>query len=189
VKSAASRAILSAAMLACVAPSLPGCGRSVGPAVVGAAPDLPARKPGLWRQTLENQGEAPVVTLICLDAAADRRAPLLGRRFRRGACDRYTLGRAPNGAYVSDTVCETGDGARIASHTAAAGDFASRYVVISDRAVAGATQPSANGRFRTTVTAVYEGPCPEDLQPGQTGYPDGSTGEIAEALGAGAGQP
>jgi hypothetical protein len=174
--------------LALTALCLCACSQGGGLPFVGGGVAPPERKAGLWRQTLSSDRlPAPVVTLMCLDETSDKRVPVLGRRFRRGACDKYTITRRPDGAYLSDTACETGGGAKITTHTVATGDFTSSYTVVSQRTVQGSDDPNRDGQFKTTVTAAYKGPCPANLQPGQMQYPDGAIANIGERRGYGGG--
>jgi hypothetical protein len=149
--------------------TLAGCSQGGGP---------PARKAGLWEQTL--QGDllpAPLVSRVCLDAASERLTPVMGRR-PRAACAKYALSRGPGGAYVLDTVCQSLSGAKVTGHSVASGDFASRYQVVSRRTIENAPDPDMNGQHSTSITAVYKGPCPATMKPGQVQLPSGEIVDI-----------
>ena len=128
----------------------------------------PARKAGLWEQTILADGapRGPAIRM-CYDAAIDQKRPVFGRQFRRGACEKYSITKAADGSYVSDTVCQMGSGAKITSHTVISGDFASKYVVKSDRVVEGSPSSAMDGHHVNLVTATFIGPCPTGMAPGQ----------------------
>ncbi|MFI4934806.1 MAG: DUF3617 domain-containing protein [Caulobacterales bacterium] len=166
--------------------TLCACNRGGGGFPFGGAVTPPARKPGLWEQTIKSdQFAMQLTTRLCLDAASDQRAPVLGRRFRRGACDKYSITRGADGSYISDTVCQTGEGAKITSHTVASGDFSTRYTVKSQRTIEGSPDPDRDGQFGATITAIYKGPCPAGMLPGQIQRPDGTIIDIPVAGGFG----
>ncbi|HZZ89713.1 MAG TPA: DUF3617 family protein [Caulobacteraceae bacterium] len=159
----------------------------------------PARKPGLWEQSLQNERRAsPLVTEACFDAASDRRVPIVPREPRRaGACSKFDLHRQ-GGDWVVDSDCtfgggrgggagggggsgfNGGGGAKVASHVVVSGDFNSRYTVTSTRNIRNAPDASRNGSHTTTLTAVYKGACPADIGPGQVKLPSGDVVDMAQ---------
>jgi hypothetical protein len=153
---------------------------------LGGGIKAPPRKPGLWEQTMQSdQMPGPVVTHMCLDAATDQKVPLLGRRSKHAKCDKVSVTKAADGSYVSDTVCQTGDGATVTTHTVLTGDFTSHYAVSIDRTTEGSSDPDRDGEFKMSINAVYKGACPPTLLPGQMQRPDGSISEIGQGRGGG----
>jgi hypothetical protein len=116
---------------------------------------------------------------LCLDEASDKRLPVLGRKPRRaGACEKYSVSK--NGsAYVIDSVCGFG-GTKLTNHTELSGDFQTSYTSKSTISVTGASDPARNGNHTTTLTAVYKGACPPEIQPGQVQLPSGEVVDMAQ---------
>lgn len=165
------------------AAALAGCSQGGGAGV-----EPPTRKAGLWEQTLQgDQLPGPLVTRLCLDAASEGRAPMLGRRLRSGTCDKSSVTRGADGSFVADAVCLTGSGAKVTSHTVASGDFNAKYTVVSQRTIENAPDSDMDGKHSTTITAVYKGACPANIQPGQMQLPTGEIVEIGEGRRPGGG--
>ncbi|MFI4974435.1 MAG: DUF3617 domain-containing protein [Caulobacterales bacterium] len=159
---------LVAALAACHRAEMAGAG-------AGASTALPVRRAGLWAQTITSDRPTPLPRFeLCLDAASDRRVSIFGRQFRRGACDRYVIWRAADGAYVADSVCRMGSEGAVTSHVVVRGDLRTRYEVTSQRTVVGAPAAAANGRHMMVISATFEGACPVGMQPGQVLLPDGN---------------
>ena len=155
---------VGAALLALAACKQTGGGDTSG----GGQVAPPARKAGLWEQTILANGAPRGPTIrMCYDAGVDQKRPVFGRQSRRGACEKYSITKAADGSYVSDTICQMGSGAKITSHTVISGDFSSKYVVKSDRVVEGSPSSAINGHEVILVTATFIGPCPSGMTPGQ----------------------
>jgi hypothetical protein len=153
--------------------TLAGCSQLAG---------TPHRKAGLWEQTIQtDRSPTPIVTKACFDPATDRRMPILPRGPRRsGACEKFSVTR--NGAgYVVDSVCGFGGpgGPKFTSHAVLSGDFSSQYTLTSTINVQNAPDPARNGQHKTTITAVYKGACPPDIQPGQIQLANGDIVDMA----------
>ena len=167
------------ALLVLAAVALSACNNGGGIPGIGGGVAPPSRKAGLWQQTQQRQDGTPVVTSLCLDAATDQRLPVLGRQFRRGTCTRYTITRGADGSYIADSECQADDGGvTVTNHTVASGDFQASYTVVSDITREGCVDPARDGEFKSTVTAVYKGPCPATMKPGQILRPDGTIIDI-----------
>jgi len=164
-------------LIGVAAASLGGCGRGL-PFFGGVTP--PQRKLGFWEETrTSDQNPTPMVTRICLDAASDRRMPVLGRGPRRaGACQHYSVTH-DGAAYTVDSACGF-NGVTITNHTVFSGDFTSSYTAKGQVTVAGAPDPARNGAHSFTMTAVYKGDCPPDIQPGQAQLPNGQIIDLAQ---------
>src|SRR5579871_861654 len=171
-------------LIGVAAASLAGCDR-LGLGGVQS----PHRKPGLWEQTLQSdRSPTPIVTKWCFDAASDRLVPVLGRRQRRNrpmaaACAKMTVTKSGD-SYVTDSQCSFG-GATITNHQVITGDFNVKYSAVNTINVQGSSDPVRNGAHTITMTAVYKGDCPPELQPGQVERPDGEVVSMASMRGGG----
>lgn len=172
------------AALGAVALGAVGCGQLGGVS-------SPQRKPGLWQQTMQSdRSPAPFVRKWCFDAASDRQMPVLGRRegSRRGpmasACKATTS--KSGDSFVTDSQCSFG-GASMNSHSVVSGDFTSKYTVVRTVKVAGSSQAERNGQHQLTETWVYQGPCPQEIGPGQVQMPNGDVVDMASLRGRGGG--
>jgi hypothetical protein len=145
----------------------------------------PARKAGLWEQSVVADGRPALVTKICYDAATDRRMPVFGRRQRPGGGGGFTPTCSKNAeskqgdTFVADRDCTLPTGMEIASHTVVSGDFQSSYTVKTDITVSGSPDPARNGQHSTVITATYQGDCPDSIQPGQVQLPNGDVVDLA----------
>lgn len=168
---------LTAIILAAIA--LAGCNQLPGFGV-----SSPHRKPGLWEQTFQgDQSPTPIVTRACFDAASDRQMPVLPRKSRRmSACQKFSVTKTSDG-YVIDIACAMPGGASITRHSVISGDFSSRYTVTSAIDIANSPTASRNGHHTATVTDVYKGDCPSDIQPGQVELPNGDVVSMASLRG------
>jgi len=176
-------------LLAVAAVTLSACNNGGGIPGLGGGVSPPTRKPGLWQQTINNGSGPPRVTSLCVDASTDQRAPVLGRQFRRGTCSKYSITRGADGSYVSDSECQTDDGGvTVTNHTVATGDFQANYSVVSDVTREGCVDPSRDGEYKTTITAVYKGDCPANMKPGQIMLADGRIMDFGQRRGGGQGR-
>jgi len=156
--------------LACLA-ALSSCGKPASPAGSTA---VPARKPGLWEQSLIRDGRPGRLggLKVCLDAAADAKLGVFGRRFAKGDC-RRSVTRDATGAYHFSSRCSMSDGAVVSTRGIATGDFQSGYDVHSNIEISGATIGVMNGEHDVTLTGRYRGPCPAGMKPGDVNLGSG----------------
>ena len=164
-------------MTAC-ALALTACGKAGETRSAGAGPPtaatptavttLPARKAGLWEQTMTRDGKAGMMGKVrmCLDAATDAKMSLFGHSVGRSLCKEQSVSRGLDGSYRFASTCEMGDAGATVSKGALTGDFASHYRVHSESDTSGAKIATVNGHHVTDVEATYVGPCPADLAPG-----------------------
>jgi len=162
-----------------IAVSLGGCDKLP---FLGAAAS-PHRKAGLWEQTIQtDRSPTPIVTKACFDAASDLRMPVLPRQSRRaGACAKFAVSRDGD-SYVVDSDCSFGPagGPRITNHAVISGDYSARYTISSSINVQNASDAARNGQHKSTLTAVYQGACPAEIQPGQVQLPNGDVVDMAQ---------
>jgi hypothetical protein len=153
---------------------LAGCGKQAASERVAVKPSAGAsaqRRPGLWEQTTSVDGRAQTVRL-CVDPAM---APAFALTLTAGAksCKPATLSGAAHG-FRFDSDCDLGAGGHQVAHGVVSGDLASSYRMEVTTTVTGAAAPLANGARTSVMTAVWKGPCPAGLAPGQVELPDGT---------------
>ena len=151
--------------------ALTSCGR---PAVENAPAAAPARKAGLWEQTLTRDGKAGRlgVLTLCFDAATDRKLSVFGRHFGSGDCQR-SVTSDPDGVYHFASTCSLGAGMVVKSSGTASGVFGANYKVHSEVSVVGAPFELANGMHVIDISGRYKGPCPAGMRPGDASLGSG----------------
>jgi hypothetical protein len=170
--------------------TLAGCGK---PAGGPSTTTFPARKAGLWEQSMTRDGKPGRLGAlnVCLDAAADARLGLFGRHFGKPGCPRE-VSRDGAGVYHFHSTCTLDNGAVVNSRGDASGDFNTDYQVYSEISVSGAPYEPMNGVHTVTITGRYKGACPADMRPGEVSLGSGlrvsmdRLAEIAAALEPGA---
>ena len=161
-------------------------------AVQGAPP--PARRAGLWEQSMSRDGETPAVVgkmRLCIDAASEAKLSVLGGRVGKDACRRRAFVRRPEGGYAFTSTCGMGAVGVTRSTGTLSGDLASRYRIHAQSDTTGSSIPSMNGRHVTDIDATRLGPCPAGMDGGDVILANGmkiDTGKlsaIAKAMGGG----
>jgi hypothetical protein len=143
----------------------------------------PARKPGLWVQTIST-GDMTQTTRICLDEATDKAMSLVGSQMSDEICSKHEVTPVAGG-YRFSSVCAAGDGTgTTTTEGSATGDFNSKYKVEAQSTITGANAPQMNGARKMTVEAEWQGPCPADFKPGDMELPGGMKMNIAAMAGA-----
>lgn len=136
-----------------------------------AAAARPKRKAGLWEQTVEF-GKMSQTSRICLDEATDEKMGLEGRPGSNPCSENKVTGR-PGGGFEFASVCDLGEGGKVASHGVASGDFGSAYKVEVESTTTGAAAAQMNGVRKFSVVARWRGPCPAGMAPGEIELPGG----------------
>ena len=131
----------------------------------------PARKPGLWKQTMTSAGRTMVST-ICLDAATDRKMSAFGQQAGQQSCSKNAMMPVPGG-WRFESVCSMGSSGTISAVGTASGNFQSRYVVKARSTTAGAKVAAMNGIHEMTLESVWSGACPPGTVPGDMTMPGG----------------
>lgn len=163
---------------------LAGCQRSEEAAQTGEAPQAstaapaapatpPKRKPGLWAQTVSTDGMTQT-TKICLDEALESRMTAWGQQVTDGMCARNVVTRT-SGGWAFESECDMGQGGKTLTKGTMTGDFDSRLVMKAVSTTTGSSMPQANGTHEMEMTAVWEGPCPAGMKPGDMTLPGGMT--------------
>jgi hypothetical protein len=143
----------------------------------------PARKPGLWVQTIST-GDMTQTTRICLDEATDKAMSLVGSQMSDDICSKHEVTPVAGG-YRFSSVCAAGDGTgTTTTEGTATGDFNARYKVEAQSTISGANAPQMNGARKMTVEAEWQGPCPAGFKPGDMELPGGMKMNIAALAGA-----
>lgn len=195
------RSVLRAAPLLLALVPLAGCNKPAAPAKPPAAAasasnatvlDLPARKAGLWEQTMIRDG-APAMgpiggkATLCLDAAAAAKISVLGREMGRDMCQQRSLTRGLDGSYTFTSTCKAPNGGVFTSKGTVSGDLSSQYKMHSETDITGAPLDKMNGHHVMEITATWKGPCPPDMKPGDMMIGNGFKVNVAEMAGAAGG--
>ena len=182
VKSEGGAATASASASAVAA--APGAGAPPGAAPAVAGP--PARKPGLWSQTMASTGGHQTLKL-CLDAATEKELQITGQQAAGDRCRKKAFARTAAG-WSFESVCDLGQAGVVTSRGLATGDFDSHYKVEIESTTAGSSMPQANGARHMTLEAQWEGPCPAGMKPGDMRMANGMTLNVAAMRGRAAGK-
>jgi hypothetical protein len=129
---------------------------------------FPARKAGLWEQTMSRDGKANMAGKMrqCIDATTDAKMASFGRQMGKSACTRQEGSRGLDGGYHFTSSCSMGAMGTVVSTGTAAGDFSSAYKVRIESDITGSTFQAANGHHVTEMAATYLGPCPAGMVAG-----------------------
>jgi len=143
------------------------------PAAASAPMTPPARKPGLWSQTVTTAGVTQTMK-ICFDEAVDKRMAVYGQAVGQDRCAKNVV-TPTAGGWRFESVCDMGSGGTTSTTGEAKGDFSSRYEVKAVTETTGAEAPQMNGRHEMSLTAAWQGPCPAGMKPGDMQLPGGMT--------------
>ncbi len=160
----------------------------VGPAAVsGAGVTAPIRRAGLWEQAMLRDGKPAMGPMggklsLCLDADTGAKMGVFGRQMGRGMCQQQSVTRGLDGSYTFASSCTFPGGGRFVSKGAASGDFSSHYVVRSETDVSDAPMERMNGHHTMEMTAVWKGPCPSDMKPGDMVMGNGFKVNVAQMM-------
>jgi hypothetical protein len=145
------------------------CGLALSASAAAAQINPPARKPGLWKQTMTSTkaGQKPqaMASTLCLDAATDKRIALFGSGVGQQVCSSNKVTKTPAGYSFSST-CSMGGAGTIKTTGTAKGDFSKAYSMQMNSVTTGAAMAQMNGASTTTVTATWAGACPAGQKPG-----------------------
>lgn len=132
---------------------------------------MPKRKPGLWSQTMVNEGTTQTVQ-ICIDADTDAKMSVWGQQVGKDMCSKNTFAAAPGG-YSFESECDIGNMGHVVSKGAVTGDFNTSYTVKMTSTTTGSSIPQANATSQMTLTAKWDGACPADMKGGDMLLPGG----------------
>jgi hypothetical protein len=153
--------------------------KAAAPAVV----EVPARKPGLWRQTMLVEGIDMIQTVeLCLDKASDGKLAWWGQQGFKQACSKNEIKHQADGSWTFSSVCE-GAGVKTTNDGSAVGDFSSKYQIKADSTTTGAPVPEMNGSRTITIDAEWLGECAAGMKPGDMDLPNGQRINMLEVSG------
>lgn len=168
-----------------------GChGRAPAPPLAARPPGQPPdRLAGLWEQVMTRDGALPPLfgkVRLCLDKATEARQSPFGARLRGRACPERSVTRAADGAYLFSSRCDLGQ----AGVTTASGRLvrpsATAYEAHEESVTSGAAMERLNGRHVVDIKAVWLGPCPAGMAPGDMVLNGGLKINLAKAAAASA---
>lgn len=134
----------------------------------------PRLKPGLWRIT--TTGEGPVGTSrLCVDAAMQEKMSVIGSQAGAGACQENTTKALPGGGFSYRAVCASTitQGGTTTTEGRISGDMNTGYTNVMTSTTTGAAVAHMNRTVAMTAEGVFEGPCPDDMKPGDMEIPGG----------------
>jgi hypothetical protein len=112
------------------------------------------------------------VSRVCIDKAVEQRFTAWGQASREGACGPGKVTPRPGGWDFASS-CDMGENGRSETTGAVTGDFSRSYKLEARSTVSGAAAPEMNGTHRMSLEAVWQGPCPANMQPGDMILPGG----------------
>ena len=139
-----------------------------------AAAAPPARKPGLWVQTVKS-GDMSQRAQVCIDAATDAKISLFGAQAGAGRCAGNRVTPAAGGGWAFESVCDMGSGGTTTTKGVATGDMASHYRLTATSTTTGAQAAQMNGAREMSLEAAWQGPCPAGMKPGDMTLDGGVT--------------
>lgn len=163
-------ATLSLGALGACSKPVQGEARDAGAAPTGQAPH---RKPGLWKQSLLQEGSDTINSFtLCLDAEADTKLSWWSQQGFKRKCSKNELKQQPDGSWKFSSICE-GMGMRMTNDGSAVGDFNSKYQIKAESTTTGAPNPVMNGTRVVTIDGEWLGECPAGMKPGDIETADG----------------
>lgn len=129
----------------------------------------PARRIGLWEQTLSRDGASPAMvgTLrVCIDAGSETDLSVFGTKLGKSLCRQRSVTRDSDGAYAFTSTCDMGEAGVATSAGTLTGDLSSHYQVHDESETTGAAVATMNGRHVTDINATWLGACPADMAGG-----------------------
>jgi hypothetical protein len=141
----------------------------------------PARKPGLWAQTVST-AQMQQSTKLCLDAATERQMAWWSSQAAKSKCAEQKISQQAGGSWAFHSVCTSPSSGTTTSDGTARGDFGSHYKVEATSVTTGGPMPQANGTHKIAIEATWEGPCPSGMKPGDMEMPGGMRINVNDAM-------
>ena len=164
------------ALSACGKKDQAGTAASPGPTPIAAAKAPgsmvpPARKAGLWEQTIST-GKMVQTSRICFSDELNKTMTLWGQQSGKADCSEQSM--TPTlGGWKFRSTCNLGSSGTVRSQGEAKGDFGRHYTVDMKSSTTGAAAPQMNGEHAMTLEGTWKGPCPADFKPGDMELPGG----------------
>jgi hypothetical protein len=141
----------------------------------------PARKPGLWSQTVTVAGATHEMKM-CLDAATERTVSAWGGAPGESRCAETSVTPIPGG-WRFHNVCDRGASGKTTTTGQSTGDMSTSYTVKATTVTTGAASPAANGTHEMSLVAKWTGPCPAGMAGGDMMLPGGQTISMRQMTG------
>jgi hypothetical protein len=133
----------------------------------------PARKAGLWEQTMSSD-RINQTTRICLDDASEAKMKWWGSQMKgKTDCSEQKVSHHLGGGWDFHAVCAMGESGTITSDGQATGDFNSHYTVDITSTTSGSPMAQANGPHKMKIDASWKGACPTGWRGGDMEMPGG----------------
>lgn len=133
-----------------------------------AAPNMPARKPGLWEISMQMPNlPQPMVSQQCIDEKTDNLMQQRGQEHAQQQCSKNTV-RNEGSQVVVDSECQF-DKTTATTHAVFSGDFKSAYRGEINTTYAPPMHGMASSR--QTLSAKWLGPCKAGQKPGDVIMP------------------
>lgn len=149
----------------------------------------PDRRAGLWEQVMTRDGSPPPLVgkvRLCLDKATEAGLSPFGARLRGRACPERSVTRATDGAYLFSSRCELGQAGLTTASGRLVRPSATAYEAHEESVTRGAVMEQLNGRHVVDIKAVWLGPCPAGMAPGDLVLNGGLKINLAKAAAASA---
>jgi hypothetical protein len=139
-------------------------------------PKLPLHKPGLWQQTIQQDGKQlpDASSQICFDTPSESKLSAENIAAADKNCQSQHMTHDAS-SWIIDAVCTRGPGWTTRSHTLVTGDFGSKVTMAIDSTTTGAPASSLNGEHKIVMTVTREGPCKPGQKGGDVTMSDGRT--------------
>jgi hypothetical protein len=150
---------------------------------LAAPPSLPLHKPGLWQQTVTEDGKSnpTASSQICYDAASEAKMVALGDQFSHKNCQSLQIAHNPDGSWSLSGTCTFQAGWKTTSHALLIGDFDRRITSTIDARTTGAPAPGMNGAHHTVLVQTRLGRCKPGQKGGDIVMRDGTKMNILDA--------
>jgi hypothetical protein len=152
---------------------------------VAAAPSLPLHRPGLWRQTMTQDGvpNPHASSRICYDPASEVKISAMGDQLSRKNCPSKQTVHNRDGSWTMSGTCTFQAGWKTASRATLTGDFRSEITTTIDATTTGAPAAAMNGAHHTVLVQTWLGPCEPGQRGGDVVMEDGSKMNMLDGSG------
>jgi hypothetical protein len=168
--------------------ALTACSKKTETAAPATAPEAPKaaatitppeRRAGLWVQTM-TADQMHQETRICIDASVEKQLKWFSQGAGPSSCEQSSVTPRMGGGWAFHSSCAMGRAGHIVSDGVATGDFNSHYTVDIDSTTTGSAMLQANGPHKMKIDAVWQGPCPAGMRPGDMMLPGGMTMNLVD---------
>jgi hypothetical protein len=159
--------------------------------VLAAGPSLPLHRPGLWQQTMTQDGvtNPNASSQVCYDPASETKIAAMGDQFSNKNCPSRQVVHNPDGSWTMSGTCTFQQGWKTTSRATLAGDFNTEVTTTIDATTVGAPAPPMNGAHHTVLLQTWLGPCKPGQRGGDVIMDDGTTMNMLDEPGNSDGPP